>query len=82
MRPFSFCLHVWVELISSFKSTDSIPPYNCKECFSARISLFLQQSTSYPAYCKELQRTAKSDANQARRQRETTCTNVFFDKVL
>ena len=45
------------------------------------ISLILQQSTSYPAYCKELQRKAKSDAYQAKRQHETTCANDLFNKI-
>ena len=44
------------------------------------VSLILQQSTSYPAYCKELQRKAKSDAYQAKRH-ETTCANDLFNKI-
>ena len=45
------------------------------------VSLILQQSTSYPTYCKQLQRKAKSDGYQARRQHETTCTIDLFNKI-
>ena len=58
---------------------NSITLYHLKECF--KVSLILQQSTSYPAYCKELQRKAKLDAYQAKRQHETTCANDLFNKI-
>ena len=52
-----------------------------KNVSASLVSLILQQSTSYRTYCKELQRKAKSDAYQTKRQHETTRANDLFNKI-
>ena len=45
------------------------------------VSLILQQSTTYPANCRESQKRAKSTACSAKRQHETVCANDVFSKL-
>ena len=45
------------------------------------MSLILQQSTTYPADCRESQKRAKSIAHSAKRQHETARANDVFNKL-
>ena len=45
------------------------------------MSLILQQSTTYPADCRESQKRAKSIARSAKRQHETAHANDVFNKL-
>ena len=45
------------------------------------LSSYSNPPPTHPAYCKELQRKAKSDAYQTRRQHETTCANDLCNKI-
>ena len=61
--------------LTSFQHTSS------KEVTAPLVTLILQQSTTYPANCKEIQKRAKSTAHNNRRQHDTTCANALFNKL-
>ena len=61
--------------LTSFQHTSS------KEVTAPLVTLILQQSTTYPTNCKELQKRAKSTAHNNRRQHDTTSANALFNKL-
>ena len=52
-----------------------------KEVSAPLVSLIIQQSTTYPADCRESQKRAKSIARSAKRQHETARANDAFNKL-